>query len=202
MNKFKLSVLFLLCLSAFATGHCDAHAQRLSVSSNVLELANLGTLNAEAGVAVGRHFSIHAQARVNPWVFREGSAENRITDPAGVEEKQFQNKKQAYDLSLRFWPWYVYSGWWFSLRAQYMEYDYGGILNTARQAGDSYGGGLSVGYSYILFKNLNLDFGMGVWGGYRQYGRYLCTNCGKEIESGNTWFIVPDDIRLSLVLVF
>ena len=44
-------------------------AQRLSVGTNVADWLSLGTLNANASVAVARHITVNAEARVNPWTF-------------------------------------------------------------------------------------------------------------------------------------
>ena len=162
----------------------------------------LGTINAEAGVAVGRNFSVHAGVRYNPWTFRAGDPDDRVTDPIGDDEKQFQNRKQAYDLTLRYWPWYIYSGWWFGLKAQYMEYDYGGFITHPREAGDDYGVGVSAGYTYMLNEHWNLEFGAGIWGGYKKYGSYRCTNCGQPTGGGEKVFILPDDVKVSLMFVF
>lgn len=194
MTLMTLAILTLLTL--------QANAQRISVATNAVEWANLGTVNAEAGVAVSKHFSVHAGFRYNPWTFNQSDPLARFEDPLGERESQFQNRKQAYELSLRYWPWYVYSGWWFSLKGQYMEYDRGGIFTRPREAGDSYGAGLMAGYSYILHKNWNIEFGIGAWGGYNSYGSYRCTNCGQPVAEGTRFFFMPDDVKVSLVLIF
>lgn len=194
--------MFLLSAILLSLLGVQLNAQRVSVSTNCVEWANLATMNIEAGVAVGRHFSIHTGVRVNPWVWRPSSPEERFNDPAGVNERQFQNKKQSYNLSLRYWPWYVFSGWWFNFKGQYSEYDHGGVITHQREAGDAFGAGLGFGYSYLLHKHWNLDFGVGLWGGYKKYGSYRCTNCGQPLDSGWKYFIMPDDVIVSLVYVF
>lgn len=195
--KSLLAAVSLLLVSVISCG-----AQKVSFSTNAVEWANLGTVNAEAGVSAGRHVSFHAGFRYNPWTFRAGDPLERYDDPLGEDEAQFQNRKQAYDLSVRWWPWYAYSGWWLSLKGQYMEYDRGGFITHPREAGDAFGGGFSFGYSYLLAKHLNLDFGLGLWGGYVKYGKYRCTNCGQKVEEGDRYFVLPDDVKLSLVMVF
>ena len=189
-----------VCLLLASGSVCSA--QRFSIGTNAVEWANLGTVNAEAGVAVARHISLHAGVRYNPWTFLPGNPDDRVLDPIGDSEKQFQNRKQSYNLTLRYWPWYVYSGWWFGLKAQYSEYDYGGFITHPREAGDKYGGGVSAGYTYMLSPHWNVEFGAGVWAGYKVYGTYRCTNCGKPTGSGQGVFFMPDDVMLSIMFVF
>ena len=48
---------------------CSARAQKLSVSTNALGYADFLTINAEASVAVARHWSVNAGFMYNPWSF-------------------------------------------------------------------------------------------------------------------------------------
>ncbi|MBO6247693.1 MAG: DUF3575 domain-containing protein, partial [Bacteroidales bacterium] len=114
-----LAVAALYVAMALSSGGA-ASAQSWSLGTNVAGWANLGTVNAEAGVALARRASLHAGVRYNPWTFRKGNPGDRFTDPAGDSERQFENRKRAFSLSVRYWPWYVYSGWWVYGRAQYM----------------------------------------------------------------------------------
>lgn len=196
-----MKVIFLV-LSVLVAGELAASAQRVSFGTNAVEWANLVTVNAEAGVAVGQHFSIHAGFRYNPWTWLPSDPMDRFEDPIGDSEQQFQNKKQSYELSLRWWPWYIYSDWWFALKAQYSEYDYGGFITHPREAGDAFGAGVMAGYTYMLTEHWNLEFGVGVWAGYKKYGTYRCTNCGQPTGSGETFFVMPDDVKVSLVYIF
>lgn len=199
MKKILSLVLSALCAVVFSS---TAGAQRFSFSTNIIDWGNLGTMNIEGGVAVSQHISLHTGVRVNPWVWNPGEPDDRLEDPFGENEDQFQNKKQAYNIGLRFWPWYIYSGWWFYAKGQYLEYDRGGLINHTREAGDSFGMSLGAGYTHMLHRNWNLEFGVGVWGGYAKYGVYRCTNCGQPAEQGEKAFILPDDVFISIAYIF
>lgn len=203
MNKLTtiISALALVCACLLASEK-TAVAQRFSVATNMVEWVNLGTLNAEAGVAVSRHFSIHAGVRYNNWTFRKGSPEDRFVDPYGDTEKQFENRKQAYNLGVRYWPWYIYSGLWFYGRAQYMEYNRGGLIRHSAEEGDAYGLGIGAGYTHMLHKNWNIEFGVGAWAGHKNFREYRCTNCGSVIDQGSKFFILPDDVFVSIIYIF
>lgn len=177
-------VLMLLCSKS-------AMGQRVSVSTNLLDYLNLATLNVEASYAFSRHWSLGAEIRYNPWTFRKAGSGG-----------QFQNRLQSYSLSGRYWLWHTYSGWWFSGKAQYQEYNSGGIFSASAGEGDRFGAGVSAGYTYMLHPHLNIEFGLGLWGGFRKYKVYSCTSCGITEKSGTGGFILPDGVKISLAYVF
>lgn len=182
----KKLLLIIIAVSAFSSA---ASAQRWSVGTNVAQWANLGTINADASVAAGRHTSVGVGFRYNPWVF-------------GGEEQRLQNKQRTAYVYGRWWPWNVYSGWWIGAKGQVEEYNQGGIFKRQAEQGDAYGLGISAGYTLMLHKHLNLDMGIGGWGGYTKYVVYACPTCGKVVDSGSKWFLMPDDVFLSLVYIF
>ena len=180
----KLLIIFAVLASV------PLHAQRWSISTNAVEWADLGTLNAEASYAFGRHFSVHAGARYNPWTYNPGN-----------ENEQVQRRQRSFAAGLRYWPWHVYAGWWVSTKGQYQEYNRGGLQDRQTEEGDAYGGALSAGYSWMLSPHVNLEFGAGVWAGSTKYKVYACPVCGRIVDQGNKFFILPTDLSISLVLV-
>ena len=198
----RLHRLVITALAAAFLLGVPAGAQRFAVSTNLVEWANLGTVNAEAGMAVAQHFSLHAGVRYNNWTFRKGDPEARFSDPEGDLERQFQNRKQAYSVGFRYWPWYIYSGWWAYARGQYMEYNRGGLIRHSAEEGDAYGLGLGFGYTRMLHRNWNIEFGAGAWGGVTNYTSYRCTNCGSVTAQGTKPFVLPDDVFISIIYIF
>ena len=199
MKTVKLVILSILLLSWAQT----ASAQQWAVAVNAADMVSLGTISAEGSVSVGQHATINAVAKVNPWTFNKNRPE------------QFQNRQQTYSIGARWWPWNVYSGWWMAGRAQYQQYNRGGsqVLNAATswgsrgepgmtEEGDAYGLSLGAGYSLMLGKHVNIDFGLEVWGGRTIYTVYACPTCGKVTESGKKWFFLPNDLVLSFQWVF
>ena len=179
----------LIC-AAVLGGHI-CHAQKFSLSTDVLGYAKLGTLNIDASYAVSRHWSFLAGARYNPFTFHKG-------DP----QRQFQHRQQAYSAGVRLWPWHIWSGWWFACKLRYQEYNQGGIVSQTTEEGDRFGAGLYCGYTHMLTPHLNLEFGVGVWGGMESYKRYSCPVCGPLTECGEGMFVLPDDFMISLAYVF
>lgn len=166
-------------------------AQRVSVATNLLDYACLGTFNAEVSYSLSRHWSITAGARYNPFTFYKGD-----------EDRQFQYRQQSYALGARMWPWHSLSGWWFAGKLRYQEYNHGGILSRQTEEGDRIGLGLYAGYTHMLSRHFNIEFGLGLWGGTAWYRRYSCPYCGLTLGQGRKWFVLPDDVMISFAYVF
>ena len=185
----NIKISFALLLFLLAGGMVQA--QKLSLSVNLLECAQLGTLNMDASYALGRHWSITAGARYNPFTYNEGNP-----------ERQFQARQQSYAVGARLWPWHIMSGWWFAAKLRWQEYNMGGIWSPQTREGDRFGGGLYAGYAHMLAPHMNLEFGIGLWTGADVYKVYSCPVCGLTTDSGIKSFVLPDDIMLALVYVF
>lgn len=182
------AIIAAIALSLFQVQ--DASAQKFSLSTDLLGYARLGTMNIDASIAVSRRWSITVGARYNPFTYRKG------------DEGQFQYRQQSYSLGTRMWPWHIWSGWWFAGKMRYQEYNYGGIVSDETEEGDRFGIGLYSGYTHMITPHLNLEFGLGMWNGVALYKTYSCPSCGLTVDAGNKYFILPDDIMISLVYVF
>ncbi len=170
----------------------DCNAQRFSLSTNLLDYASLGTMNIEGACSVSRRLSVTAGARYNPFVFRRA-----------VPEERLQMKQQSYSLGVRLWPWHTWSGWWFAGKGRYQEYSFGGLMgNRETREGDRFGFGAYAGYTYMISPHLNMEFGLGFWGGMDFFRKYSCQVCGRTLEHGRKWFVLPDDIMISMAYVF
>ena len=193
----KHRIALALCLIMTTT----LSAQEFSLSTNVLDWANLGTANLQAGLSVSRHLSLHAGARYNNWNF--GSAEKGTA---------FQNRARTASLGMRFWPWNVYSSWWMGFKAQLEEYNRGGVFRRElTEEGTAAGVGLGFGYSRMISNHWNLDFGLGGWFGKAWYTQYRCPRCGRvvsrsdgtPIRDATRWFLLPsNDMQVTLTYIF
>lgn len=123
-----------------------------ALSVNLADYVDWGTVQGSIQYGISRHMSIDAAARVN-------------------------RQSQVFSAGARWWPWYIYSGWWLKGLAQ------------VDSAGESYGAGVSLGYSLILTSWLNLDFGVGGWAGR------------KESDGHRSWFVAPNGLTAALMFV-
>jgi len=187
MKKRYSTLAFAIVLLQSVFSICSA--QEFALSTNVLDYANFGTMNIQASYGFDRHWSVNAGMKYNPFSFNEG-------------EKESRNRQLSYTVGARFWPWHIYSGWWLSGGVRYQEYNSGGITSVQTSEGDRFGGSLGGGYTYMLNTHLNIDFGVGIWGGYDIFTVYACQTCGKIISDGRKYFVRPSDIMLALTYIF
>lgn len=166
-------------------------SQNVSVSTNLVDYADYCTVNLDASCAVAQHWSINAGFKYNPFTFS-----------GGVDGGPRQDRQQTYSIGTRYWPWHIFSGWWACAKAQYQEYNRGGISSPETREGDRMGAGLSGGYTYMLGRHFNVEAGVGVWGGSDKYKVYSCPTCGRTLDSGNKTFVMLNDVLLSLTYVF
>lgn len=186
MRKYLIVLSAAMLISAL-----PSFAQKFSVSTNLLDYACLGTLNIDASCSVSRRWSITAGARCNPFTFNEGDS-----------SRQFQMRQQSYAVGARLWPWHTMSGWWFAGKLRYQEYNHAGIISSKAEEGDRFGAGAYAGYTYMLSGHFNLEFGLGLWTGMSVYREYSCQKCGVTTAHGRKYFLLPDDLMISIAYVF
>lgn len=184
----KIRILFVAVTLAIPL---MMQARKVSLSTNILGYAEFGTMNLEASYALSRRWNLTAGVRYNPFTFHKGDS-----------ARQFQYRQQSYCVGARLWPWHIWSGWWFAAKGRYQEYNVGGILSRETSEGDRFGLGLYSGYTLMLSRHFNLEFGVGLWGGLDMFRTYSCPSCGLTIDQGRRAFVLPDDIMLSVVYVF
>ena len=181
MKRFFLT--FLCCVMQLALAGCftSASAQELSFSTNFLDYARTGTANVEASYGFSRHWTLNAGMKY---------------DSGG------SSRQQLYAVGGRYWPWHIYSGWWFSGKMQYQEFNDAAPVTRETSEGDRYGAGIAGGYSKMLGKHFNLDLGLGLWTGYTTYVTYACPTCGRIIGTDQRLFILPNDLMIALSYIF
>lgn len=164
-----------------------AAGRKGSISTNVAGYANLFTLNAEGSISMGRHWTLTAGAKYNPFTFGKD---------------HFRNKQQAYYGGMRYWPWHSYSGWWVAGKLQYQEFSAGGLRRAKTTEGDRVGLGLGAGFAYMVGKHFNVEFGANLWSGMEWFTTYSCPVCGDLEQSGRKFFILPCDIIIGVSYIF
>ena len=180
-------ILFIVFLSALAL---QAKAQKISLETNILDYANLGTLNLEANYGVSQHISLLLGGRYNGWEFEGKSIHDVIS-----------NEQITAYAGFRYWPWPIYSGWWFGFKGQWQEYGRGGVWRPLLEEGTAIGAGVTAGYTLMLSPRFNMNFAAGFWGGSKDYTLWNCRYCNRIQEQERGFFIGLDNVYVSLVLV-
>lgn len=195
----KRFIIILACLFAMSCGvsaqgvppqNEAEHAARVAISQNLADYLFLGTINGDFQFSIHRYWTMQIGARYNNWTWRHR------------QDNQFQSRQQTYYVGSRWWPWYTYSGWWVGVKAQYQEYNRGGLFTQDAEEGDAFGLAAGGGYSVHVNRWLNVDFGLYGWGGVTKYVAYECPYCGRRIGEGTKAFFLPDEVRISLMFVF
>lgn len=75
-------------------------------------------------------------------------------------------------------------------------------MSKEAEEGDRFGAGIYAGYTHMLTKHFNVEFGLGVWSGMAVFRRYSCPVCGVTVAAGRKLFLLPDDLMISLAYVF
>ena len=202
LRQFKLIMKrYLIILTAALMCCCSqAHAQKVAAGTNAVDWMYLVTPNVSLHYATGQHWSVGAAARYNAWSWNtRGEADERSVS-------EVKARQQTWSAGARWWPWNVYSGWWLEGRAQYQEYDNGGLKSlpwiSNTEAGDAYGVALAAGYSLQLTRHWDLEFGLGLWGGWKTYTVYACPWCGRMVDQGSKTFVLPDQAIISMLYIF
>lgn len=190
-NIRKHLLRFVVALSFVLFSFHQASAQKFALSTNLVEWANFGTINADAGLSVAQHFSLHAGAKFNPWSFHTKSG------------MQIYNKQTTAYFGARYWPWYVYSGWWIGARVRFMDFSETGVLRPKLFEGKSLGAGVLFGYTWMIHEHFNIEIGGGLWGGrHLEYNRYRTPARRDILSSCPRNFAFVDELSVSLMYVF
>lgn len=183
----KRILSFLIVL--LVCGSVPAGGQEFSVSTNAFDYADGGTLNLNASWGPSRHWTVEAGAKYNP--FSRGSSET-----------EYFRKQRLLSAGARWWPWHIYSGWWISGAARLQEYSRAVKGNPETSEGNRYGASFGGGYSKMIGRHFNIDFGLNLWAGYDVFTTYACQRCGRIVSSGETFFVLPADLVIALSYIF
>ncbi len=193
--KYVLLALVVLCFSVVANAQTTVRPQvkhQVALSTNILDWAYIGGINAAVAVNVSQHVTLELAGVANPF-------------KAKFSGKEFQNKQLTGEFSVKYWPWHAFSGWWFQGKAKFSDYAKTGIFESNFEDGKAIGGGIGLGYTLMLSKHINLDFGVSMWGG-RKYDFVETSRRGSEygklLDAGHKYFVDFDKISLSIMYVF
>lgn len=108
----------------------------------------------------------------------------------------------------RYWFCERFNGTFLGVHALGGEYSFAKIdfplavfddLKENRYEGHYYGGGITLGYQWILGKRWNLEASVGAGYVRVHYDKYKCTNCGSSIDNGVKNYWGPTKAAISLL---
>lgn len=74
-------------------------------------------------------------------------------------------------------------------------------MQHTRYQGYLYGGGFSVGYSWILKKRWSIETSVGVGYAHIVYDKYPCATCGMRLKESSKNYFGPTKASVSLIYV-
>ena len=166
---------------AFMVTICQA--QKFGIRSNLAGLA-LGSINIEVSKAISDKITLHFPISWNPFTFGENEKIKHIAIQPGI----------------RLWQWHSYSGLFYGVQTIRIVCNIG--INEFRYYGSGVGGSLSVGYSKMLTRSLNIEVEMGLGGGWIAYDKYQRNLCGEFEGSWQGFMVGPTRFSLSIMYIF
>lgn len=198
----------LLFIGAFLfVSLSSAFAQRVALKNNLVYDALL-TPNLSLELALGRRVTLDTQVGANFFFYEKNSLAPRYTA-----------KKWSHWMvqpELRLWTCDAFNGWFMGAHA------HGGLMNVGgvnipyfilqnknnvmakyRYEGWFLGGGVSVGYHWIISPRFSLEASVGAGYARIMYDKYKCATCGERLEKDKTAdYIGPTKASISLVYMF
>lgn len=198
----KLSFVLLFLMAVLIAPPIGASAQNFAIKNNLLYDATT-TPNIGAEIGVGKRSTINLVYGINPWEF----SNNRMA------------KHWVLMPEYRWWQCCKFNGWFYGIHAMGGQFNASNInipfpgaffsgdnlrqmVRDTRCEGRFIGGGVTVGYQWILGQHWNLEAELGV--GYDRvwYDQYPCSECGSKLSSGATNYIGVTKIGISFLYLF
>ena len=183
-KKLVLTLFVLACIHL-------SHAQRLAVKSNLLYDATT-TINLGVEYGFHRKWSFDLSGNYNPWKFND---ETRL-------------KHLLIQPELRYWFCERFRRTFIGVHGHVAQFNVGGWpdwsfvsenMQKKRYQGDLYGGGVSIGHSWIIKKRWSIEASLGLGYARINYEKYPCAECGsiEKNRSRNYWG--PTKAAVSLI---
>lgn len=195
-----------LCVAIAILSATASQAQEVALKTNLLYDATT-TPNLGIEVGVGRRNTIQLFYGVNPWTFKSDSKGDRKV------------KHWLLMPEYRRWMCSNMSGLFFGIHAMGGQFNAGNVdlpipgaffkggnlgkmIKDSRVEGAFAGGGLTVGYQWILSRHWNIEAEVGAGYNHIWYDQYPCGECGKKIADGTSNYVGMTKLGLSLMYVF
>ena len=125
----------------------------------------------------------------------------------------YGNKAQMIGLmpEYRYWFCESFNGWFVGAHLMGGEFNASNVdmpfglfdgLKEHRYEGWYAGGGLTVGYQWMLSRHWNIEASVGIGYDYIKYDKYECGWCGEKIKSSHSNYFGPTKAALSFLYIF
>ena len=192
--KLLLAALMLTIFETAATGGtvkdsaCDTTAlsHRWALSTNIPTWALLGTLNADAQLALDTHWSIRAGIKYNPFTFHKGDG------------RQFHLRQATPSVGVRYWFDSVYEGWFVGGKLMGSVYSVANICGSGCFDGQLAAIGIGAGWSKPLSERWALCLGTGAAVALHDTTYYAGPSCGRILGAKRGLAVFVPDVFVSV----
>lgn len=204
IRKIVITLGLVLTIGLVAT------AQRVALKHNFAYDAIL-TPNLSLEFALGNKFTLDTQ------VGGTQIGGEKFIFNLDVASPKYSETKWAHWMAqpeLRYWFCDVFNGWFLGLHGLVGQMNVSGIdipfvlenknsmMKDHRYQGWFYGGGLSVGYQWILSTRSALEFSLGAGYARTQFDKFPCHRCGTKVGEGKANYVGPTKATISYVFFF
>ena len=188
MKKKRILLLFILGCFIF-----ESKAQKIALKSNLLYNITT-TINLGLEFNLARKWTLDVPVNYNPWKPDDGKRLRHW----GIQPE------------LRYWFCESFNRTFIGLHGHYADFNVGGWpdwffisenMQRNRYQGHLYGGGISVGHSWILKKRWSIEAALGF--GYARivYEKYPCAECGTKLKDTSKNYFGPTKASVSLIYI-
>lgn len=197
----KFFVLLLLVLTA-----ATAKSQQVALKTNLLYDATT-TPNLGVEVGLSRRMTAQLYYGLNAWSF-----DGKGGQPSHIKHWLLMPE-------LRWWQCSTFNGWFYGVHLMGGEFNAGNanvpvpgaffkgenlgtMIRDSRCEGKYLGGGITVGYQWILGKHWNLEAEVGAGYNHIWYDQYPCSECSTRISKDCTNYIGLTKAGIALMYIF
>lgn len=202
LNKlFRSLLLGVMCWLGFS-----ASAQEVALKTNLLYDATT-TPNIGLEIGIGKRTTAQVVYGLNPWTFNSQSK---------GEQKA---KHWVVMPEVRWWTCSKLNGFFYGIHAMGGQFNAGNIdipvpgvffggdnlrtmVKNNRVEGNFVGGGVTIGYQWILSRHWNLEAEIGAGYDHVWYKRYPCGECGTLLDKSQSNYAGITKAGLSLMYIF
>ncbi len=171
----------------------SSKAQNIAIKSNLLYDATT-TMNLGLEIGLAPKWTLEVSGNYNPW---------KLSEKARLKHWGVQPE-------LRYWFCEKFRRTFVGIHAHYADFNVGGWpdfsfisqnMQDNRYQGYLYGGGISIGHSWILKKRWSLEASLGIGYARLDYDKYPCHECGTVEKSDSKNYFGPTKASISLIYV-
>ena len=189
-------------IGVFLVCSFSVFSQKMAVKNNFVYDA-FKTPNLSLEYSPGRKWTIDARVGMNFFFYENKASSSRY------KTRKFSH--WLFQPEARYWTCEAFNGWFWGLHFLGGEMNIWGrkvpfVLQKGKSSMKNYryegwflGGGLSVGYQWLLSNRFNLEAAFGIGYVYARYDKYRCVSCGRRMGKGKADYIGPTQASVSIV---